>query len=339
MKKISVIIPVYKVEKYLDRCLESVVNQTYSNLEIILVDDGSPDRCGEMCDQWAEKDPRITVIHKKNGGLGFARNSGLEVATGDYIAFVDSDDYLDVKMYEKLMKQAEATDSDIVFCGHIKELSNGEKISVSDFKETKVFHESELENLALSFAKPTQQCPNRLILSVWHSIYRKEVAGKFYSEKEVCSEDLPFQLAAMLKSRTVSFIPDALYTWSYNVQSLSHSFDTSKYFKYKKLGEIADGLIDSNHTKRVSDYLIFITAYGVIRDISYAKMSKPEKISAIKEIVYDNFWHSDKINISEHPIYRKIIYKLIKHKHVHGLLLVSNMLKFYVERIVKQGKA
>ena len=89
---ISVIVPIYKVEEYLNRCVESLVNQTYKNLEIILVDDGSPDNCPEMCDRWAKQDKRIRVIHKKNGGLSDARNAGMRIATGEYIAFVDSDD-------------------------------------------------------------------------------------------------------------------------------------------------------------------------------------------------------------------------------------------------------
>lgn len=94
MELISVIVPVFKVDPYLDRCVESIVNQTYRNLEIILVDDGSPDSCGAMCDAWAEKDRRIKVIHKKNGGLSDARNAGLDIATGTLIGFVDSDDFI-----------------------------------------------------------------------------------------------------------------------------------------------------------------------------------------------------------------------------------------------------
>jgi glycosyltransferase involved in cell wall biosynthesis len=99
---ISVIVPVYKVEEYLDECLQSLISQTYTNLEIILVDDGSPDKCPHMCDEWAKKDNRIRVIHKANGGLSSARNVGLENAIGDFVSFVDSDDFFDAKMYEKL---------------------------------------------------------------------------------------------------------------------------------------------------------------------------------------------------------------------------------------------
>lgn len=91
---ISVIIPVYNVEQYLDRCVQSVLNQTYRNLEILLVDDGSPDRCPQMCDEYARQDSRVKVIHKENGGLSSARNAGLEIVTGNYIGFVDSDDYI-----------------------------------------------------------------------------------------------------------------------------------------------------------------------------------------------------------------------------------------------------
>ena len=92
---VSVIVPVYKVEDYLDKCVESIVKQTYKNLEIILVDDGSPDNCPSMCDSWAQKDSRIKVIHKENGGVSSARNSALDTAAGDYICFVDSDDFIE----------------------------------------------------------------------------------------------------------------------------------------------------------------------------------------------------------------------------------------------------
>jgi glycosyltransferase involved in cell wall biosynthesis len=116
VNKISVIVPVYKVEKYLDKCIESIINQTYSNLEIILVDDGSPDNCPKICDNWAKKDNRIKVIHKKNGGLSEARNYGLNEASGNYVGFVDSDDIISQDMYEKMFKLLNDTKADISVC-------------------------------------------------------------------------------------------------------------------------------------------------------------------------------------------------------------------------------
>ena len=113
---ISVIVPVYKVEQYLDRCVKSIVTQSYDNLEIILVDDGSPDRCSAMCDTWAEKDNRIQVIHKTNGGLSDARNAGVRACTGEYAVFVDSDDFIESQMIEKLYTAAVKYDAPLAIC-------------------------------------------------------------------------------------------------------------------------------------------------------------------------------------------------------------------------------
>ncbi|MBR2215111.1 MAG: glycosyltransferase [Selenomonadaceae bacterium] len=113
---ISVIVPIYKVENYLDRCVESIVNQTYSELEIILVDDGSPDNCPAICDRWARKDSRIKVIHKANGGLSDARNAGIEISTGEYLLFIDSDDYILPQMCERLLNALQEASADIALC-------------------------------------------------------------------------------------------------------------------------------------------------------------------------------------------------------------------------------
>ena len=102
---VSIIVPVYKVEKYLNRCIDSILNQTYINLEIILVDDGSPDNCGKICEEYAQKDNRVIVIHKENGGLSDARNKGLNIARGEFVSFIDSDDFIDKSMIEVLVKQ------------------------------------------------------------------------------------------------------------------------------------------------------------------------------------------------------------------------------------------
>ena len=113
---ISVIIPVYKVERYLPRCIDSILSQTYKNIELLLIDDGSPDSSGDICDEYAEKDPRVRMFHKENGGVSSARNLGLDEAKGDYIGFVDSDDYIAPGMYEKLVELIEDNNADIAVC-------------------------------------------------------------------------------------------------------------------------------------------------------------------------------------------------------------------------------
>ena len=136
---ISVIVPIYNVEKYLDKCVESIVTQTYKNLEIILVDDGSPDRCPEICDKWAEKDERIKVIHKKNGGLSDARNEGYAVSSGEYISFIDSDDYIDREFYA-ILSNALDNGTDIAECAtRLSALVKA--ITYIGFSLTEVFYE------------------------------------------------------------------------------------------------------------------------------------------------------------------------------------------------------
>lgn len=123
--KVSIVVPVYKVEEYIDRCLDSLLNQTLKDIEIILVDDGSPDNCPKICDEYAQKDARVRVVHKQNEGLGYARNSGMEVAVGEYIAFVDSDDFVDIRMFEELYDVARGNDSDVVYCNIYKYYNEG----------------------------------------------------------------------------------------------------------------------------------------------------------------------------------------------------------------------
>ena len=137
---ISIIVPVYRTEKYLDRCVESIVNQTYKNLEIILVDDGSPDDCPKMCDEWAKKDKRIKVIHKENGGVSSARNIGIKSAKGKYIGFVDSDDYIEKEMYESLIDVLNKNKNlDYIYC----DIYDAEKINNHSREDYKILSKIE----------------------------------------------------------------------------------------------------------------------------------------------------------------------------------------------------
>ena len=124
--KISIIVPVYNGEKYLEKCVDSIIHQTERDIEVILVDNGSLDLSGEMCDAFAEKDNRIKVIHQPNNGVSFARNTGIENAKGDYIGFVDADDWIDIDMYDSLLKEASRSEADVVMCDATTVYSNGE---------------------------------------------------------------------------------------------------------------------------------------------------------------------------------------------------------------------
>lgn len=163
---ISVIIPVYKVEKYVEKCIQSVINQTYENLQIILVDDGSPDNCGKICDEYAKKDHRIEVIHKSNGGLSDARNKGLEIAKGEYIGFVDSDDYIEADMYEVLYNLLKQYNADVSICNFytvsqgkisIKNADNG----INEYNRIEILKEILLDKNIQSYA--------------WNKLYKKEL--------------------------------------------------------------------------------------------------------------------------------------------------------------------
>ena len=134
MLKLSVIVPVYKAEQYLKRCIDSILGQNYKNIELILVDDGSPDACPGICDQYQEKDERVIVFHQQNSGVAVARNSGMRIATGDYITFVDSDDYIGKEMYSSMLKKIEQYQCDVAMCDCIKEFRTHTELYTHDIR-------------------------------------------------------------------------------------------------------------------------------------------------------------------------------------------------------------
>ncbi len=186
MELVSLIIPVYKVEKYLNKCVESVVNQTYKNLEIILVDDGSPDNCPNMCEAWAKKDSRIKVIHRKNGGLSAARNSGIEVAKGEYFCFVDSDDYVAKDYVKSLYESLKSNNADMAIC-EVTEVN--EKYNVIDDKKTRErltnCVKTGLELLDLILPAKTYA-----YVVAWNKLYKRELFNNLrYAEGKIHEDE------------------------------------------------------------------------------------------------------------------------------------------------------
>lgn len=217
-KKISIIVPVYKVEKYLDTCLESIVNQTYKNLEIILVDDGSPDRCPEICETWAKKDNRIRVIHQENMGAGAARNAALDIFTGGFVAFVDSDDYMALNMYETLMKLFEE-DIDIVECDYISVEDGAAKFEQEVF-ETKTYSTDE--------AMQEHILDHHFRQLIWNKLYRRRCVDNiaFPTGKKIDDEFWTYQVLG--KAKKLKRCNLKLYAYRQQENSVMHTLSPGK---------------------------------------------------------------------------------------------------------------
>lgn len=334
---VSIIVPIYNTEKYLSRCLSSIVKQTYPHLEIILVNDGSPDNSPQICKEWEKRDNRIKVIHKKNEGLGLARNSGLSIATGKYIAFIDSDDYIDHHMYETLISQAECENADIVYCGYYQENQSGIFIKKSDFSTLTVFEKKDLLELSTQYIPGVSK--NLLTMSVWHSIYKREVITDFFfSERDVVSEDLHFQLSAILNSERIVYIPNALYYYCYNNTSLSHTFKFDKFIKYKNLSEHLFNLYKPYNKESIAYYFYFNIAIWMLRQINEnSQIKNNEKKIFYKEIVNDSIWKriSPYINILELKKHFKLLYFILKYNNYYLLRAYMVLDYFIVHKSLK----
>lgn len=215
---ISVIVPIYKVQDYLDECIESIINQTYSNIEVILVDDGSPDRCPQMCDEWAKRDSRIRVVHKKNGGLSSARNAGIDVAKGEYISFVDSDDFICKDALQNLYDRIKNDKSIGITSGLIYRYQDG----CTSIFNNKWFRKTEKTIPASEFLLETMG--QKTSYTVWNKLYRRDVIGNTRFREGRNNEDTLFMYdlgknIAILNVCMVE-IPHYVYYYRYREDSI-----------------------------------------------------------------------------------------------------------------------
>ncbi len=238
MPKISVIVPVYKAEKFLSACIESILNQTYHDFEVILVDDGSPDSSGQICEEYAKKDSRIKVIHQKNAGVAASRNVGLDIAVGEYITFVDSDDYIQFQMYEKMLKCALDNDCDFVMCDCMKVYSDGRKAIYSHNIRGGLYDEKQLrqEYYPHLLIMPSIEYP--ATISNYVCMFKNR--GQKMPRYEVgirYSEDWLFGCQIMLRAHSFYYMKGQAY-YFYNCDnqnSVTHTFGFDKWNDYKIL--------------------------------------------------------------------------------------------------------
>ena len=324
---VSVVLPIYNVEMYLERCIESIVNQTYKNLEIILVDDGSPDHCPQICDEWGKKDSRIRVVHKVNAGLGMARNTGIEHATGKYICFFDSDDYVKTDTIEKTVGLAEKVNADVVTFGYSNVDNNGlvkSEYVPSTVKE--IFHGKEVQEEFLPdmLAERKESVNKRLHMSAWASLYSmkliKESGWKFVSEREIIAEDV-YSLLVLYKSvQCVAVLSEALYFYCDNGASLTHTYRKDRYKKIEKFYiETAQKAKQLGYSEKVIDcvrmpYYSFTIA--ALKMISRANCSYREKRHYINEIMDSKIFRTliKEMDYAEESFSRKVLWTVMKFK-------------------------
>lgn len=228
---LSIIVPIYNVEKYLHACVESLLNQTLQDIEIILVDDGSPDNCPEICNNYALKDHRIKVIHKENQGLGYARNSGLEIATGKYITFIDPDDYIDKDAYETLCYIAEKNKLDTLRFNNIRFSDTGWKSEKNYNNEFILFDkQEEIKKIALSLFDTTcvkgniiNQLGGSSCMAIYNRHIIEEFSINFLSERLYISEDLIFNFYFYLHSSKIGYLSNTYYHYRINEHSLTQT--------------------------------------------------------------------------------------------------------------------
>ncbi|GAA6381916.1 glycosyltransferase [Intestinibacter bartlettii] len=201
--KISVIVPIYKVEDYLHRCVDSIINQTYTNLEIILVDDGSPDNCPMICDEYAEKDSRIRVVHKKNGGLSDARNAGLDIATGEYIMFIDSDDFVDTEMMGSMMRNMIDDNVDMVVC-NIKYV----------YEDREVVKYNQSDRILDRYEAMEEYLKDGVVQAVaWNKLYKKSLINNMRYKVGKTNEDEFFTYKIVDKTEKIYYNSRPFYNY------------------------------------------------------------------------------------------------------------------------------
>lgn len=325
---VSVIIPVYNVEKFLNRCVDSILSQTYKNIEIILVDDGALDSSPQICDEYAHKDTRVNVVHKQNGGLASARNAGLKVAKGDYILFVDSDDWIKGNTVEELLNIAIENQVDFVrfipVSAGYPDRPDGTPINfgTEDFMEEGVYNKGKMIKDIYPRLFVTPQLTMGPIVAAWRSLYNRKflVDNNLYFDEEVkYSEDAIFSAKVVYNSNKFYYIKGGYYyNYFYNTSSITKSFKKDRWDICKILSSTFKKEFENKKDYDFSKQLHLEDIYNVLNALGQNTHieSFKERYTYIKNIFNDDFTKQSMkyINLTDINIKLKIILYLIKYK-------------------------
>lgn len=259
---ISVVIPLYNIEAYIGKCIESVLAQTCENMEILLIDDGSDDQSGAVCDAYARKDTRIRVLHQKHGGVGAARNAGIAEAVGEYIYFLDGDDFIAPSLLQMAKDAIERENSDVCCFGYVRVSESGEELYTRQFDDgiyEIAAEEDKFEFMARKYFY--YRCGSE----VWNRLYRRKIIQKkslrFEDQKLVQGEDMLFNFHYLLYTDRVVVLPDAPYFYRERANSLLQELKQAQLKRYHKLMLYAWDYVQISRNKKMADY--FFVLYGI----------------------------------------------------------------------------
>ena len=278
---LSIVVPVYKVEPYLEKCVNSILAQTYSNLEIILIDDGSPDNCGKICDDFTQKDSRVFVIHKSNGGLSSARNAGIEIAHGEYIGFVDSDDTIEPDMYEKLHHAIQRDKTDLAVCAVNYVYEDGKILKKPGLGKDAIFHFPQ--------AMVEMNLHRLFDMATWSKLYHRNLFDGLRFPVGKLSEDYYVMFRILDRAQKISYVDATCYNYLQRKNSVTRSNKINHDHEYAALEQM-EYLEEKYPELNVVGHVAYASAALTVYDFYLKnKVRCPkEKLEHFKSVVQEN---------------------------------------------------
>lgn len=340
---VSIIVPVYNVESYIRKCINSIINQTYSNIQIVIVDDGSKDNSGSICDEFAASDERITVVHQENTGISGARNRGIEVSAGEYLMFVDGDDWIDDETCEKAVAAAEEHKTDLVMWSYIREFSHHSLPKYTYGQEEKLFSGDSYKKLFRRLIGPVEEETAKpenleLLSAVWTKLYRRSVVGdlKFISTNEVSSEDLLFNCSCFSKAKSLYYLSECFYHYrKIDVGSFTHNYQPDFYVKRKRMycaiNEIIKKTNAEEYFTEAYNNRIAIDLLGCGLNICRKNnLSRAPKKQKMLEILNDPVCReaTERFNYKYMPAHWRLFYRFAKKSKASALVTMCSAIQF-----------
>lgn len=335
--KISIIVPVYNVDKYLKQCLESIKNQSYTNFEVIMVNDGSTDDSGKICEEYT-KDPRFILINQKNQGLSEARNTGLKNISGEYILFIDSDDWIEGNCLAECISEIQKNNSEVIFFPYIKEKElSKEKVKL--FDKEQIFNKDDIKKNILrrlfGLLNEELRFPLKLenLNTAWGKLYKKEIIKeKFIDTKLIGTEDCIFNIYNLINANKISYTEGTFYHYrKTNTSSLTRNYKKNLFNQWSYLYELMESFILKNKLeiiyKQALNNRIILNIFALVLNILQSNLSLKNQILELKKLLNEKIYREAFKNFSFEflPLTWKIFYFLCKIKSSMLLLIYTKI--------------